>query len=78
MLPIGDLALTLFLAAAAVPVDAQFIQQAVVARGRGRSYRSAGNDTVDSATGERERACLAHLAHVVFKDELVLAGAKIR
>lgn len=54
------------------------IQQAVVARGSKRGHGVSSNDAVDAAADKGERACLAQLAHAVFKDKLVLAGVKLR
>lgn len=50
------------------------IQQAVAAGGGARGYRVSSNEALDAATD----ACLAQLAHAVFKDKLVLAGVKLR
>ncbi|CAN0571264.1 unnamed protein product, partial [Ectocarpus sp. 12 AP-2014] len=57
------------------------VQQTVVARGqRGGSPltpRGGGNyNNMGSAAGEAERDCHARLAASVFKDKLVVAGAK--
>ncbi|CAM9861147.1 unnamed protein product, partial [Ectocarpus sp. 8 AP-2014] len=59
------------------------VQQTVVARGQRGGFpltpRGGGNDNnsnMGSAAGEAERDCLARLAASVFKDKLVVAGAK--